>query len=591
MARIIDAVISLKDNFSAQMEQATKSMTKFQKQAQRLGRDIVRQGRDIQRFGESMTKAITLPVVAAGVAATKMAMDAVESENLFEVSMGKMANSARQWSEQMSKSLGLNAYEVRKNVGTYNAMLTSMGMTEKQALNMSESMTKLAYDMASFYNLKPDEAFYKLRAGISGEAEPLKRLGILINDTTIQQYAWTHGIAKHGQKLTEQQKVLARYGAIMEQTKKAQGDLARTMNSPTNQLRIMKSQLQETAIKFGLVLIPFLQKGLQIIKPWIDRLSNMNEKQRESVVRILMFAAAAGPVIKVLGVVYTGVGKGILMYSKFAKTVKMTGSIFKAAMTMIFSPANMVFLAIVAIAVAAFLIIKYWKPIKKFFVDLWNGIYSKFHVQIDAIVAGFKKGFSFIASVFRTLFAVAKGVFSIIAVVVAMYIKIYITIISKFISIAIKIWDKIKSPVEKVFSFIGKIIKGSINLWIGFINLLIRGINKINFKVPNWVPGMGGKQVGFNVPEIPKFAKGTNYFSGGPAIVGENGPELVYLPRGSRVISNDKTEKILHDKKTSDLNITIAKLADTIIVREEADIDKITNKLVKKIKKEAFNMA
>lgn len=497
MARIIDAVISLKDNFTAQMEQATKSMTKFQKQAQRLGRDIVRQGRDIQRFGESMTKAITLPVVAVGTAATKMAMDAVESENLFEVSMGKMANSARQWSDQMSKSLGLNAYEVRKNVGTYNAMLTSMGMTEKQALNMSENMTKLAYDMASFYNLKPEEAFDKLRAGISGEAEPLKRLGILVNETTIQQYAWTHGIAKHGQKLTEQQKVLARYGAIMEQTKKAQGDLARTMNSPTNQLRIMKSQLQETAIKFGLVLIPFLQKGLQIIKPWIDRLSNMNDKQRETVVRLLMFAAAAGPVIKILGLLYTGVGKGILMYSKFAKTVKMTGSIFKAAMTMIFSPANMVFLAIVAIAMAAFLIIKYWKPIKKFFVDLWNGIVGT--------------------------------------------------------------------------------VKAAIN---GIIKIM----NKLHFKVPSWVPGFGGKEFGFN---IPMLAKGTNYFSGGPAIVGENGPELVYLPRGSQVIPNNKTERILSSKG----NISVTINMNGLTIREEADIDKIATALVQKIQKVSFNMA
>ena len=102
-----------------------------------------------------------------------MAMDAVESENLFEVAMGSMAGDARKWSEETSKALGLNAYNVRKNVATYNSMLTSMGLTAQESLKISEGLTQLSYDMASFYNLKPEDAFEKLKSGISGEAEPL----------------------------------------------------------------------------------------------------------------------------------------------------------------------------------------------------------------------------------------------------------------------------------------------------------------------------------------------------------------------------------------------------------------------------------
>ena len=136
---------------------------------------------------------------------------------------------------------------------------------------MSEGLTQLSYDIASFYNLKPEEAFEKLKSGISGESEPLKELGILVNDTTTKTYAYTHGIAKQGEQLTEAQKVQARYGSILQATKNAQGDLARTIDSPTNKLRIMKEQAQQIGIQFGQFLIPILERLIAVIKPLMDK--------------------------------------------------------------------------------------------------------------------------------------------------------------------------------------------------------------------------------------------------------------------------------------------------------------------------------
>ena len=112
-------------------------------------------------------------LLSIGKDAIKMANDAIESEQLFSVSMGKMESSARAWSESMSASLGLNAYDLRKNVGMLNVMFGSMGLGEQEAYDMSTSMVQLANDMASFYNLDTEEAFDKLRAGITGETEPL----------------------------------------------------------------------------------------------------------------------------------------------------------------------------------------------------------------------------------------------------------------------------------------------------------------------------------------------------------------------------------------------------------------------------------
>ena len=117
----------------------------------------------------------------------------------------------------MQRTLGLNAYEVRKNVGVFYNMTTAMGLTQKQAYDMSTSLTQLAYDMSSFYNLPYEDAFIKLQAGITGEIEPLRRLGIIVNDSVIKQHAYNTGLAKQGAVLTEQQKVLDQLEQIQKE--------------------------------------------------------------------------------------------------------------------------------------------------------------------------------------------------------------------------------------------------------------------------------------------------------------------------------------------------------------------------------------
>lgn len=192
----------------------------------------------------------------------KTGMDAIESDSLFETSLGKYADDVRNWSNEVSNTLGLNAVAMRKNTGVIYNMTTSMGLAENNALSMSKGISLLSEDMASFYNLSSDEAFNKLRAGLTGETEPLKALGILVDENTIKQVAYQNGIAKTGTELTQQQKVLARYMAILQQTGNAQGDLARTIDSPSNQLRILKNQVSQLGLAFGNLLLPILQAVL-----------------------------------------------------------------------------------------------------------------------------------------------------------------------------------------------------------------------------------------------------------------------------------------------------------------------------------------
>ncbi len=244
----------------------TRSVKKTNKVFKQMDRAIQRSFRVITRLAKLAATAL----LAVGVASIKMAMDAEESENLFEVSMGNMADATRQWSEELSKALRLNAFEVRENVGVFNVMFTSMGINANAARNMAQGLTELSLDMASFFNLRPAEAFQKLAAGITGESEPLKRLGILVNETTVKMFAMENGIGDATGALTEQEKVLARYGLILQSTALAQGDMERTLDSSTNVLRSLWSRVKETAIVIGTELMGSVTEVAAATRDWLE---------------------------------------------------------------------------------------------------------------------------------------------------------------------------------------------------------------------------------------------------------------------------------------------------------------------------------
>lgn len=275
---------------------------------QRMNANIDKTNKDIEHkygalrskldsIGTSMTMAVSLPLAAAGAGMLKLSMNAVESENLFDVSMGRMAKNAREWSNQLSASLGLNSYAIRNSLGTWQSMLTAMGSTEQASLSMGKGLTALAYDLASFKNIGFEEAFLKLSSAMTGEVEPMKRLGYIINEEQTKTYAYANGIANMGAKLTETQKVMARYGLIMQVTSLAQGDLARTIDSPLNQLKRLQTQTEEVAIKFGNLLIPSFKKAVTEANAVAKSLMGMTDAQRKTTLGIAGMAIVIGPAI------------------------------------------------------------------------------------------------------------------------------------------------------------------------------------------------------------------------------------------------------------------------------------------------------
>jgi len=465
-------------------ELKTKSSAwyKLSESMDKAGEKMKAVGDKMSSAGKTLSTAVTLPLLGIGTAATKMAMDAVESENLFEVAMGAVAGDARKWSEETSKALGLNAYNVRNNMATYNAMLTSMGLTSDESLKMSEGLTQLSYDMASFYNLKPEEAFDKLKSGISGEAEPLKALGILVNDNTIKTYAYSNGIAKQGEQLTEAQKVQARYGAIMEATKNAQGDLARTMDSPTNKLRTMKEQAQQIGIQFGQILIPILEKLIAIIKPLMDRFQGLSKEQQEMIVKIALVAAAVGPVLLIVGKVVSVIGTISTAFGAVSGAMVAAGGAsgaVGAAIAAITGPVGIAIAAIVSFIAIFVLLFKNNETFRNSVITVWNQIKAVMAGVFEAIKALIQAFVQVAGAVWQKygadIVTVISAAFNVIATVVTTALNVIKNII-QIVTSLIKgdwqgVWDGIKNLTQNLWNGIQSVISGVLNLIKGIISV------------------------------------------------------------------------------------------------------------------------
>ncbi len=154
-------------------------------------------------------------------------------------------------------------------------------------------------------------------------------------------------------------------------------------------------------------------------------------------------------------------------------------------------------------------------------------------------------------------------------------------------------WEGVKTIFKGVFDTFAAICKAPINAVIGIINGAISGLNKINVSIPEWVPGLGGKSFGIDIPTIPLLYKGTNNWMGGMAVIHDRGGEIVDLPKGSRVYPHDKSIEMARREGTrqnGSVTVNIQKLADKIEVRREEDIDRIAEALARKLKKVAFNI-
>lgn len=255
------------DGFSAMPSRIQRLITTTEK----YNNTVNKGSTQTSRFGISL-KSIKTAGVVAGIRMLRQGISKAITEsnayqedlNLFTASMGQYAKEAQEYAENVGEIMGIDPAKWMRNQGVFNTLLSGFGSVADRSYLMSKNLTQLGYDISSFFNISVEDAMQKLQSGVSGELEPLRRLGYDLSQAKLEQTALTLGIEKSVSAMTQAEKAELRYYAIMTQVTTAQGDMARSLDAPANQLRIFQAQLTQASRAIGNIFIPILQKILPI---------------------------------------------------------------------------------------------------------------------------------------------------------------------------------------------------------------------------------------------------------------------------------------------------------------------------------------
>lgn len=351
----------------------------------------------------------------------------------------------------------------------------------------------------------------------------------------------------------------------------------------------------------GNQLIPYVTKGISVVQKFTDKWNKLGPATQKAVVKFAAVAASVGPVLMGFGKISTRISTVISNFGRVGGAItRLTGaSGFSGIAKIMIGPFG---IAAAAVAAAAILIYKNWdriapilQKIGQRFASFWKTVQPQLEPFINLVkeVASYLK--ETLEPVFKIVWKAAGDYvvkfFDDVSVIIDGVLGVFEGVITFLTGVFQgnweKAWNGIVQAVGSIFGTLESLVKTPLNAVINLVNKAIGAINKISVDLPSAV---GGGHIGFNIPTIPTLAKGTDYWQGGIVQISEKGGEIVDLPSGSRVYPHDKSVQIARQDGRKNYSIAIAKLADSIVVREEADIDKIAEVIVKKIEQANDNM-
>ena len=260
---------------------------------------IAKAGQNLARTGRALTVGLTLPLVAAGTAAVKFASDVEEASSkastVFTNESDRILSAAKNLDDAFSEATFLDT------AGTFGALLQSMGLTEKAAADLSLAWLDLSQDMASFHNTKPEDALAAIQSALAGEFEPLKRYGVMLNDTVVKQKALEQGLYDGVGAIDAQTRALVINQELLRQQPKVLGDYERTADGVANSTRRLLANFEDAAASLGKELLPFATEFVGVLNEWVTGFAALDAETKGIIVRVAAFAAILGPLLIVVG--------------------------------------------------------------------------------------------------------------------------------------------------------------------------------------------------------------------------------------------------------------------------------------------------
>ena len=473
----------------------------------------------------------TVGLTAAATAATvlgqkgiQLASDLQEVQNVVDTTFGKNSP-INSWAQTALKNFGLTELQAKQFTGTMGAMLKSSGITGKNLEYMSSSLAGLSGDFSSFYNISQDDAFQKIRAGISGETEPLKQIGINMSVANLNAYTLSKGLKVSYDKMNQASQAALRYSYLMSVSKDAQGDFNKTQGSFANQTRILKANFDQLLAKIAVGFLPVVTKGVNMMNKLLDSFSG----NTAAISGIQSTVSSAIQTVRGFIPILMDLGYKTLPYLR--NSFNAIAPVVQTLINKLFIPLAPVIMNIIqAVNPLATTIITTLRPAVEMIIDVFWKLMDVVLPPTIAVINKLKDLFIALAPTVNWVVGVIGSAWDglrdtfgpIISNIMGLLGGIIDFLTGVFTLNWKKAWSGIKDVISNLFKGIGNIILSPLNYMFSTVNGLIDGINKIK------VPLIGS----LNIPKLPilTLAKGATVTAPTFALIGEAGVPETAIP-------------------------------------------------------------
>ena len=342
-----------------------------------VGNTLQNIGAKMTAVGQKMSMAITLPLTAAGGAAVNLASNMEEASSKVDVIFGSMSESVKSFTETSLDSFGISNVKAMEMLGSFGALATQMGISDRAAAEMATTLTGLSGDLASFHNSEAEVAASALEGIFTGQTRALVQFAGAIRQTDLEEFAQKMG--KSYSQMSEAEKVMARYQIVLERTKDAQGDYTRTSDGTANSIHTFKGAIEQLGVAFGEHILPVITPIINKLTELIKKFTELPPDVQKIIVIFALVAAVLGPIIIVLGAFVGAIGTITSALPGFIAGLTGAASAI-VGFEVSLAPAIAILLAFGAAVIAASIAIGYiaanWGEITAGVSDMISGISS-----------------------------------------------------------------------------------------------------------------------------------------------------------------------------------------------------------------------
>jgi hypothetical protein len=560
-----------------------------------VGGRMSRIGGGLAKVGGALTAGITVPAALAAGKMVSLASDAAETANKLKVTFGGATDNVVARLDKFAAATGASRYALREQAATVGALLKPMGLSAKAHEDMSVATVKLSKDLSSFHNVAEDDALEKLRAGLVGEAEPLRAMGVLLNEANVKERAYAMGIAKRGEELTEAQKVQARYAEILAQTKDAQGDATNTADSFANRLKAVQNQARDVGTELGAKLMPIAEKLVAWALKGVNAFGQLSPRMQMIVLvggglaaiippillgvgALLMVLPALGAALGAISLPVVAVVAGLVALGAAVVWLWRNNEDFRDGVKQIWAQIQRVIDTVLTELRATITVWvgwakSFWREfgdnIKNQAQTVWGGIRGVISGVLDVIRGVIKTALSLLRGDWQGawdgLELIVSGAWTAIKSLVGIQLGLIKTALSTawtaIKTVASTAWDGFKDVIGDAIGAVPGLARNALSGLGGlladvgasagakFAGAIKGAINAVLDKIRSFrIPGfkIGKKKFGGQRPfaGLPSFARGG--ITDGISIAGEDGPEAI-VPLGRSSRNRSDRERVLRE--------------------------------------------